>query len=83
MVAFHLQGTNEQVPQFFIKDGKTFSVTKSKVRELADFCLKLLGELREGPNEDRRKNKEGTRIVSLTGYVFSHQQTWYNKPMIP
>ena len=71
--------TDDSVPRFFTKEGKTYSGTKSKVTEFADFSLKIVGELREGPNEALGiRNKEGRWLVSLTGYVFSKQLTRYD-----
>ena len=70
--------TDDRVPRFFTKEGKTYSGTKSKVTEFADFSLKIIGELREGPKEEIFiRNKEGRWLVSLTGYVFSKQLTRY------
>ena len=69
---------DDRVPCFFTKEGKTYSGTKSKVVEFADFSLKIIGELREGQNEAIGiRNKEGRWLVSLTGYVFSKQLTRY------
>ena len=64
---FSPQDTTKRVPRFFTKEGKTYSGRKSKVTEFADFSLKIVGELREGPNEALGiRNKEGRWLVSIT-----------------
>lgn len=54
-----LQDT-DAVPRFFRKDGQTYSGKVKKVTEFTDFSLKIIGQLRESPNEALgTRNKEG------------------------
>ena len=63
--------SDDSVPCFFTKDGRTCSGTKSKVTEFADFSLMIIGQLKERAKEALGiQNKEGRWLVSLTGFVF-------------
>lgn len=76
IVWYYFFQDTDAVPRFFTKDGQTYSGKAKKVTEFTDFSLKIIGQLREGPNEALGiRNKKGRRLVSLTGYVFSKQQT--------
>lgn len=76
IVWYYFFQDTDAVPRFFTKDGQTYSGKAKKETEFADCSLKIIGQLREGPNEALGiRNKEGCWLVSLTGYVFSKQQT--------
>ena len=51
IVWYYFFQDTDAVPRFFTKDGQTYSGKAKKVTEFADFSLKIIGQLREGPNE--------------------------------
>jgi hypothetical protein len=53
----HLQEFSEQ-PSFVFRDGKTFKVTKDRLKEIGDFQLKILGMVEE-VNKFDENDKEG------------------------